>query len=834
MRRAPVSRLQAVSRFHPVSRIHPISRLHAAILLIGALGISYEIALMRVLSIAQWHHFAYMIISVAMLGFAMSGTVIALLRRRIAGKERPLLAAGALALSASLTICFALSQMVPFETFRLTSEPAQLRHLLILYLILAVPFFLVSWCVALGFLIEPRRVGRLYFFNMLGSGLGAPAVVALLFWVRPGIVPLVLTAPAALAFSLAAGGLGRRWQLGLLIPGALMLATGLTTHGKQIRGSEYKGLAHALRLPDARVVARSQSPLSELTAVASSAIRETPGQLSGYPMRELGELPEQIGLYFDGGSVSAVSRFDGALEPFAFLDYVTGALPYRLTARPEVLVVGAGGGLEVLSALYHGARHVTAVEVDPSVHSLVREELREHSGGLYEREDVTLVLAEGRGYLEGRPDGSLDLIQFALLDSFSAASAGVHALAESYLYTTEAIQLYLRKLSPDGVLSITRWLKTPPRDAIKLFGTMVEAAERAGIAEPGLHLAFVRSWNTGTIVLSRAPLTEGQVDAVRDFASERGLDVSYLPGIRRVDANRFTVLDEPIYYEAATALLSDRREQFYRDYAFHVRPASDDRPHFFRFFRWRSAGRFIEGARHGWFNFVEWGYVALVATVVQAAIIGFLLVLLPLIMFARGSGDGLGAAAVYFAALGFAYMFLEIAFIQRFMLFLAYPVYAVAVVLTAFLVFSGLGAYAADRRLAATAGERPEPLKLVRIAVLLIAAFGLAYLVAIPVVFRAAASWPDPGRIALSLVLLSPLAFLMGIPFPAGLQLVSDRRSRLVPWAWGLNGAASVLGAALATLLAVHLGFRAVVILAFACYAAAAVALGSMHEWTEA
>jgi len=161
-----------------MSRPRPMSRLHASILLIGALGISYEIALMRALSIAQWHHFAYMIISVAMLGFAVSGTVIALLRRRIAGNERPLLAAGALALSASLTICFALSQMVPFETFRLTSEPAQLRHLLILYLILAVPFFLVSWCVALGFLIEPRRVGRLYFFNMLGSGLGAGAVVA--------------------------------------------------------------------------------------------------------------------------------------------------------------------------------------------------------------------------------------------------------------------------------------------------------------------------------------------------------------------------------------------------------------------------------------------------------------------------------------------------------------------------------------------------------------------------------------------------------------------------------------------------------------------------------
>jgi O-antigen/teichoic acid export membrane protein len=167
------------------------------------------------------------------------------------------------------------------------------------------------------------------------------------------------------------------------------------------------------------------------------------------------------------------------------------------------------------------------------------------------------------------------------------------------------------------------------------------------------------------------------------------------------------------------------------------------------------------------------------------------------------------------------------------MLFLAYPVYAVAVVLSAFLVFSGLGSYAADRRLAATEKERRKPLKLVRVAVLLIAAVGGAYLVIIPVVFRAAASWPDPGRVALSLLLLSPLAFFMGIPFPAGLQLVSDRRGRMVPWAWGLNGAASVLGATLATLLAIHLGFGAVVVLAFACYAAAAIALGGIHGWTE-
>lgn len=796
-------------------------RLHVPILLIGAVGIAFEIALMRVFSIAQWHHFAYMIISVAMLGFAVSGTAIALLRHRLEGRERGALAAASLALSVSLLACYATSQRVPFDTFRLMAEPRQIRHLATLYLVLAVPFFLVSWCITLGLLVDRERVGRVYAFNMAGSGLGAIAVVGLLFLAPPSNLPWLLTIPAAAAYGLIASGLPRRWMLGLGLPLALLLLI-----DQPVRLSEYKGLSHALRLPDAEIIAETQSPISLLTAVSSPAIRETPGQLSGYPMGELGELPRQIALYFDGGSASVVSRFDGSLEAFAFLDYVTGALPYRLVDRPRVLVVGSGGGIEVLSALQHGALEVTALEVDPGVPRMLGAELRDFSGRLYERDDVRLVLSEGRGYLGRRSEADIDLIQVALLDSFNAASAGVHALAESYLYTVEAIGLYLSRLTPEGVLSITRWLKTPPRDAIKLFATMVEAAERFGIAEPARHLAVVRSWNTATLVLSRSPLSDEQVQAIRTFAGERGLDVSYLPGIEPGETNRFTVLEEEIYHEAALAVLSDGRERFYDDYAFHVRPATDDRPYFFRFFRWRSVPLFLEAARGGWFNFVEWGYVALLATVVQAAAIGLVLVILPLALFARGIGRRARFdVALYFGALGFAFMFLEIAFIQRLMLFLAYPVYAVAVVLASFLIFAGLGSYTADRRMAGKASDGAAWIKLVRVAAVAIASVGLAYLFVLPAAFRLGAGWPDVGKILFSVALLAPLCFFMGIPFPAGLQLLADRRARLVPWAWGLNGAASVLGATLATLVAVHFGFRAVVLAAFGLYGTAALSV---------
>ena len=799
------------------------NRLPLAILLISAVGIAYQVVLMRVFSIAQWHHFAYMIISIAMLGFGASGTVLALLRARVRGHEPGLLAAASLLLAVSVVACYALSQRVPFETFELVSQPRQLGCLLALYVILAAPFFLCSTCITLGFFLMPRRIGRLYFYNMFGSGLGAAGVVGLLYIAHPSALVYALALAAALAHLLLVVA-PRRWLWG----GAVVLAfAGLAAFRpfESPRISMYKGLSYALQLPDAEVVAERYSPMSVLTAVRSDQIRETPGQISNYPMSELGVLPAQIGLYFDAGAVSPVSDFaDGDLGRFAYLDYVTSALAYRLVERPRALVIGAGGGTDVLGALCHGATHVTAVEVDPSVVAVMRNEFRDFSGGLYDRPDVTPVLAEGRGFVRASKD-RFDLIQLPLFGSFNAAAAGVYALNESYLYTVDAFELYLRRLTEHGVLAINCWLKTPARDAIKLFATAAEACERLGVAHPSQHLAFIRSWNNATIVVSRAPMTPAQVAAVRGFCAERGLDLCYGPGIAPHEANRYTVLEQPVYFDAAQAILSADRDGFYRQYPFHVRPATDDRPYFFRYFKWAALPRLLRAMGTQWVPFVEWGYITLVATLVQAIVVSIALILLPLAL-GRSSNPKSKIqnpksplwVFVYFAALGAAYMFLEMAFIQRFMLFLAYPVYAVAVVLTAFLVFSGLGSLCSTR-LPGT------PVLRVGGAVAGVAAAAGLLLAGLGAIFDAGAAWPDTLRIAVSLVLLAPLAFCMGIPFPTGFQLVSDRAERLVPWAWGINGCASVVGATLATFTAVHLGFRVVVLLALATYGIAALAM---------
>jgi len=798
-------------------------RIQFAILLISAVGIAYQVVLMRVFSIAQWHHFAYMIISIAMLGFGASGTVLALLRSRVRGHEPRLLAAASLLLAVTVVACYALSQRVPFETFELVSQPRQLARLLALYVILAAPFFLCSTCITLGFFLMPRRIGRLYFYNMLGSGLGAAGVVGLLYIAHPSALVYALALAAALAHLVLLGPQRRCISSGAVVLAFVGLAAFRPLEAPRV--SMYKGLSYALQAPDAEIVAERYSPMSVLTALRSDQIRETPGQISNYPMSQLGELPAQIGLYFDAGAVSPVSHFaDGDLDRFAYLDYVTSALAYRLVERPRALVIGAGGGTDVLGALSHGADHVTAVEVDPSVVAVMRNEFREFSGGLYERPDVRPVLAEGRGFLRASKE-RFDLIQLPLFGSFNAASAGIHALNESYLYTVDAFILYLERLTERGVLAINCWLKTPARDAIKLFATAAQACERLGVTDPSRHLAFIRSWNNATIVVTRAPMTPAQVAAVRAFCVERGLDLCYGPGVEQHDANRYTVLESPVYFDAAQAILSADRDAFYRRYPFHVRPATDDCPYFFRYFKWAALPRLLRSMGTQWVPFVEWGYLTLLATLLQAIVVSTVLILLPLALGGMKNPKSKTQnpksplwLTLYFAALGAAYLSLEMAFIQRFMLFLAYPVYAVAVVLTAFLLFSGLGSLCSDRL-------PGSPARRVAAAVAGIALSGGMLLAGLGPIFDAGAAWPDIVRIAVGLMLLAPLAFCMGIPFPTGFQLVSDRAERLVPWAWGINGCASVVGATFATFTAVHLGFRVVVLLALGTYGIAALAI---------
>jgi spermidine synthase len=789
-----------------------------AVALISAGVLAYEILLARLFAIIQWYHFAYMIISIALLGYGASGTMIALLQDRLRAR-----ASGAFGLFATLfgvtaVLCFALAQRLPFNALEVIWDPRQLLYLLALYGLLTVPFFCGALCIGLALAGFPHPVGRVYRADLLGAGAGALGLLALLFMVLPEDALRIVgaTGPLAAALvSLAEPG-ARRWVRAAGFAALAVLLGGLTPAAwTALQPSPYKGLSRALTVPGTAIEAVRSSPLGLLAAVRSATIpfRHVPG----LSLNNVLEPAPQIGIFTDGQGPSPITAFDGDMAPLAYLDLTIGALPYHLLERAEVLILGAGGGTDVLLALYEGAAAIDAVELDPNLVGLVRDTYGEFSGGLYTRPEVTLHVAEARGFVASS-GARYDLIQLPLLDSFAAAGAGNVSLHESFVYTVEAFADYLAHLAPGGYLAVTRWLKLPPRDSLKLFITALRALEEAGAPAPERQLALLRSWDTTLLLVKNGALSERDLARIRDFAAARSFDLAYLPGLRAAEANRFNILDQPYFYEGAIALSGPQRQEFLRQYKFSLAPATDERPYFFDFFKWRALPELWSVALTSGAGLLDWGYLILIATLVQAALLSLLLVLLPLWLgpSTRRVYASRWRVSLYFGAIGLAFLFVEIAFIQRFSLFVSHPLYAIGVVLAGFLVFAGLGSgYAA--RLA----DRFAPA--LRLAVGAIAVLATLYLVGLPVVFRALIALPDAARIGLALLLIAPLAFAMGMPFPLALARLKDGEPDLVPWAWAVNGCASVLSAILATLLAINLGTTAVVLLAVLLYLVAAL-----------
>ena len=787
----------------------PSVPLYFSVALISGAALAYEVLLTRLLAIVHWHNFAYLVISLALLGFGMSGAFLSACGSWCAARFRGCYVANAVLFGAGAPLCFGIVQEMPFNALEITWSVHQWGWLALMFLCLSLPFFGAANCIALAFLEYRERIAAIYAVDLVGAGLGAAVVVGWLFVSPP---EAVLQGLAALGLA-AAAPVGWGGGRGLRAAGAgLALAAALLAWSPawlEPAPSQFKALSQARQVVGARVVATRTSPLGVLRVVESERvpIRHAPG----LSLASSADIAAQIAVFRDAEHLRVITRFDGDLGPLRYLSEMTSALPYRTVQPARVLVLGAGGGDGVLQALQAGATEVFAVEVDPEMVALVREDFADFAGHLYRDPRVRVHVAEARHYLQATPE-RFDLIQIAGLGSSSATAAGLHAASESYLYTVEAIQACLDRLRPGGVLAFTHWLKVPPRDGVKLFATLLHALEERGEAEPARRLAWIRGWNTATLMVKHGAWSNPEIEAIRNFARSRSFDPVYYPGIAPREANRFNRLDRPWFFEAGAALLGPDRARFVERYKFRIEPARDDRPYFSHFVKWRHLPELLEVQRRGGIGLLELAYPLLVVTLAVSVLAGSVLILGPLALLAARSRLPPRAAGVcgYFLCIGFAFLAMEIAFIQKTMLVLGAPVLAVAVVLGTFLVSAGMGSLAVQRR-----GAREVPVHAVAIA---IAGLCGVYLWILPLLMEAAALLSLGARAALVVALLFPLGVLMGMPFPAGLRRLSEAAPSWTPWAWGINGCASVSGAVLGTLLAVHFGFSALVLLAAGAY----------------
>jgi hypothetical protein len=791
-----------------------------AISLVSAGAIGYEVLLIRLYAIGQWHHLAYMVISIALLGYGASGSFLALARGWLLRHFLTAWQANAALFGLTAAFGYTLAREVAINPFELAWDPLQALRLSWTYLLLMVPFFCAANCVGLAFMGFGGQAGKVYRYDLLGAGLGAAAAIGLLFAMPPWQalkLLIVLGLAAAAIAELGSEARTRRRRALVLALCGLLVAGLIPGSAFTPRLSEYKGLSYALRAPGAEVLHDGSSPLGQVTLVRSPEVpfRHAPGLSLNSPAT----LPEQLGLFVDGDAMTAIARVDGGARGLAYLDYTLEAAPYHLLARPSVLILGAGGGAPVLLARSHSAGRIEVAEFDPAVTALLRGRFADFAGRIYDPERTTVYATDARGALAVAGSG-YDLIQLSL---GGAAAGGFGSLQETYAITVEAVAGYLGRLEPGGILVLGAALDLPPRTALKLFATALAALVQMEVAAPGERLALLRGFNAVTLLVKKgAAFAPGELGALRRFAAARAFDLAYTPGMTRDEANHFNVLDEPYLYDGARALLGPGRAEFLADYKFDLRPARDDRPYFFDFFKWRSLPELLALGRRGAMPLIEWGYLILLATLVQAVAVSLVLILLPLAV-RRGrapAGRGRGRVAAYFLLLGLAFLFVEIAFIQRLTLFLGHPLYAVAVVLAAFLVFAGLGAGVSPRLAARLPhGGRVSALEA---AVAAIAAIALVYLAALAPVTGFLITLPLEFKLPLALAAIAPLAFCMGMPFPLGLARVGREAPALVPWAWGINGCASVVSAVLAALLAIEFGFSAVVALAVALYLLAA------------
>ncbi|HTE04703.1 MAG TPA: hypothetical protein VK824_00800 [Planctomycetota bacterium] len=803
----------------------------AGVALVSAAVLLLQIVQTRLFSVMLWHHLTYLVVTFTLLGFAAGGAVLACRPAWLAGAVSRRLATCSLLFGALTIGAYALiTRVLPHAEH----TSLGIARAAVDYAVLLVPMVFAGFAIALSLTDAKGAVGRLYGVNMVGSALGCVIYVPALRVLGGEGSVLLACSLAMFAGTLFAGAGHRATAVLCGLCGAVTLAFAVIapTAVFSTPVATSKAMAqHMAQNPDLVLEEQRWDPLCRIDVVGPGPKRDAQGVLhedttSQRTIYQDGDAPTVLPM---GAAQDSVNIFDK--EGLAYLMFLDRA--------PKVLAIGIGGGIDILqSQATHrpvpAGQHVdfTGVEINTTTTALMRGEFKAKSGDRYELPHVKVVLDEGRSWLRRSPE-KYDIIQMTGTDTYAALSSGSYVMSESYLYTAEAYDDFLGHLTDDGVISVLRFRFEPPRETLRLAGIAVDALRRAGAEHPENHFVMLGfdgprveiegrtvGLDYGALLIRRQPFRPEQVAVYQKYCAGRNdMSMLYAPGVecRGKTAEFF-------------AAVADGTDAAFRErYVYNLDAVTDDSPFFFRYDKWGDALRrifHIEGRStatlgeeySGIVGAEPLGLIMLGTVLGESSLLVALLLLVPLWIFRREGLKVQGAPSwiLYFFGLGAGYILVEIVAMQRFVLFLGNPGYAVTVVLITFLLFSGLGA--------TFAGRSADPRRTLTRALLAVLVLIGLLAVALPPVFHAALALPLPARIALTVALLAPAAFVMGMPFPSGLALLGRRGGQLVPWAFGVNGGASVIASVIGILVAMSAGFSMAFLLAALAYGSALLA----------
>jgi hypothetical protein len=775
----------------------------AGIAAVSAALLMTELALTRIFSVTMYYHFAFLAISIALFGLSASGVLVYVLRRRLAHVSTAALLAWGSLVHAIATLA-ALAWLVRARV-GLNYSPDNLRMMLAIYLVAALPFLTGGAVIAVSFARMASRINLLYAADLLGAAVGCIVLIPLLNQLgAPGVV---LTAAALSAWSAVAFASPPQRRL----MGGLAVAVLALPLAAQIAGAAPFDVRDTKGHEGDRVLFSKWNSFSRVAVYDRDH-----GDWSLSPTFT-GSRGASLFMDIDSAASTPIVQATGNLDDARYLRYELTALAYHLVARPQgfsALVIGPGGGRDLLSALVFGATRVDGVEINPIIaRDVMLDRFRSFSGSVYTHPGVSVHVDDGRSFVR-RSNERYDVIQASLVDTWAATAAGAYTLTENSLYTSEAFGEYLDHLTDDGFLTITRWVF----DGLRLVSLAQEACAARGL-DPARHLAIVRLDRVATFLLKKSPFTPGEVEQLTKVSADLGFTVLYAPGLPAAPVSD----DSPEMRRSGTSpgdyrrlILATDRERFLAEYPVDVRPTDDDRPFFFHTTRLRDQFQVAFGRSMLFGN----GLSALLTLFGISALLVVIFVVAPLVVGGGRPGSGWVGSLAYFSALGAGFMLLEVALLQRFVLLLGHPVYSLTVTLFSLLLGTGLGSFLSQR--IAPARVRPATVMVLGLIVL-VAMISPALL---PRLIDAAIPWPLPLRIVTAAAVMVPLGVLLGMPLPGGIRLLNERRPELVPWGWGMNGAFSVIGATLAIFIAMNWGFSVTLLCGMAVYAAAALTLG--------
>jgi len=776
----------------------------AGVFCLSLASLLLELSLTRLFSVVLFYHFAFLAISIALLGLGSGGLMAFLVsgRRDAPGANRPGnlnpqqvgLVAHACLGSAVTTVLALL--IILHARITLDVTLGNFLRLSVIYFVAAIPFFCNGMALSTVLAVCAEDVHRVYFIDLAGAAAACLALVPIMNHLGGPSAVLLAAALAVIAAggffaSLPATSAARVRRLAILGTVTLLLVVVAVAdaHGR------FLDLVYAKGQKREHIEFKKWNSFSRV-------------EVRGGDYKDI-----LIDADADTAIVGA-SPAEARANPELFANYMrySAALPYVLRPAGKDLIIGPGGGSDVMRALLSGSGDVTAAEINPIiVRDIMQGRYRDWSKGLYLRPDVHAVVAEGRSFVRRSPE-HYDVIQATMVDTWASTAAGALSLSENNLYTVEAFREYLRHLAPDGTVAMTRWEFREPREALRIVAVGMDALrQELGVTDPTGYFAVVSDGplnefgKTVTTLIRRRPFHLSEIQTLQAYVAQHPpLTVQYLPGVAGQN-------------DAYARLLASRDPTaFSAQYPYNVSPSTDDQPFFFYTVKTAAALGVIHAA-HGmdWKNNLALFLLLSLLGISLLAVAAFLLIPVALL---RGVPRSQGATLLYFVALGLGYILIEVAFIQRFVLYLGHPTYALTVVVFFMLAASSLGSLW-SRRLAGT----PTGLRL-----------GLLGIIGLALLYRSwLGGWLGGGlglslaaKIGISALLLLPIAGLMGLPFPSGIRGLNAKGRGGVEWAWALNAAASVLGSVLAILLAIHFGLSAVLLAGAAAYLLALLLAG--------